>query len=197
MGKRYSILVDTDRCIGCHACSVACKMQWELPEGVWWSRVPTIGGGEPKEPLNGRDKPAGTYPNLQMAWLPLLCMHCDDAPCATVCPVGAISQREDGIVVLDKDKCIGCRYCIWACPYGAPQFDKDVVTKCNLCYPRVDRGRQPACVDACVYGARIFGDINDPESEISKLSAAKGARALLPELRAKPAVRYAGRQVRR
>ncbi len=191
MSKRYAILIDMDRCIGCHACTIACKMANRLPMGVAWSQVKTVGS-------NGMDEPAGVYPNLQLAWLPMLCQHCEDAPCEKVCPVGAISKRDDGIVVLDEDKCIGCRYCMWACPYGAPQIDEenDVVTKCHMCYYRVDQGKQPACVEACVYGARIFGDVNDPESEVSRLSVAKHAQPLLPELGAKPAVRYAGRKVR-
>ncbi len=191
MSKRYAILIDMDRCIGCHACTIACKMTNRLPQSVSWSQVKTIGS-------DGMDEPAGVYPNLQLAWLPMLCQHCEDAPCEKVCPVGAISKRDDGIVVLDEDKCIGCRYCMWACPYGAPQIDeeKHVVTKCHMCYYRVDQGKQPACVEACVYGARIFGDVNDPESKVSRLSAAKQARPLLPELGAKPAVRYAGRKMR-
>lgn len=192
---KYAILVDLHRCIGCHACTVACKFLNETPIGVDWSWVKTI--GDPAAEI-GQDVPSGTYPNLQMAWLPLLCMHCADPPCAHVCPVGAINKRGDGIVILDEDKCIGCRFCIWACPYEAPKQDedKDVVSKCHMCYFRVDQGLEPACVEACVYGARIFGDLNDPESEISRKSAAKLAHPLLPELGAQPAVRYAGARPR-
>jgi DMSO reductase iron-sulfur subunit len=195
MAKRCAILIDIDRCIGCHACSLACKFQNGTPLGVDWHRVETIGT---RETEIGQDVPAGTYPNLHMAWLPLLCMHCADPPCADVCPVGAINEREDGIVILDEDKCIGCRYCTWACPYGALHMDeeKDVVTKCHLCYERVDQGKQPACVEACVYGARVFGDVTDPDSEISRQSAAKGAQAPLAHLGTRPRVRYAGRRVR-
>ncbi|MDP2724666.1 MAG: 4Fe-4S dicluster domain-containing protein [Syntrophales bacterium] len=187
MAKQYGIWYDLERCIGCHACSVACKIENNVDEGIVWHKVKTIGGKH-------MDTPSGAYPNLKMRWEPTLCMHCKDAPCMQACPAGAITRRNDGIVVLDPDVCYGleCKECTYACPYGVIEINEKegVMEKCNLCSHRIDQGLQPACVDACVYEATFFGDLNDPDSVISKKLKEKGGEVLLPERGTDPAVYY-------
>ena len=185
MAKQYGMLIDLKRCIGCHTCTIACKVENGTPLGVDWHRVATIGGDH-------LDTPSGVYPNLSMDYLPVPCMHCQDAPCQQVCPTAAISKRADGIVLIDQEKCIGCQYCVWACPYGVPQYNAQAgkVEKCTLCAQRIDQGQQPFCVDACVWGARVFGDLNDPNSELSKAIAERHGAPALAELGTKPSVYY-------
>lgn len=197
---RYGMVIDLSRCTGCHACAMACKAQNGTPPGVWWSHVET--------------REVGTYPNARMVFLPLLCMHCNNAPCVEVCPTGATYKRQDGIVAVDYDKCMGCKYCIAACPYGARVFvdeirpyytefgltpyeqmmyqkhRRGVVEKCNFCMDRVEQGEQPACVATCPAYARVFGDLDDPRSEVSRLIAERQAVQLLPELGTDPSVYY-------
>ncbi len=200
--KRLGLAIDLDTCVGCHACAVNCK-EWNtagyhapLPDtdpyggdvdGVWLNRVH---GYEARAEGGGQDR---------TVYFPRSCLHCEDAPCVTVCPTGASYKRsEDGIVLVEEDKCIGCKLCSWACPYGAREFDADggVMKKCTLCIDRIynenlaPEERQPACVNACPARARHFGDFNDPESDVSKLTAARGGVALMPELGAKPTNRY-------
>ena len=185
MAKQFGMLVDLKRCIGCHACTLACKVENGTPLGVDWHRVLTIGGEH-------MDSPSGTYPNVSMYWLPVPCMHCQNPPCETVCPTGAITRRADGIVLIERDKCIGCGYCSWACPYEAPQLNPQTgrVEKCTLCAHRVDQGEAPFCVVACVWGARIFGDLNDPNSEVARAIARKRGEIMMPEQGTEPAVFY-------
>ena len=175
--KRWGMVIDLTKCIGCHSCVKACKETHNLPDGVAWNHVYKVG-----------EKDGRVY------WLPTLCMHCENPPCLTACPTGATYKREDGIVLIDQSKCIGCGVCIWACPYGARQIDpiSGFATKCILCYDRVDKGLEPACVEACPVHARIFGDLNDPESEVSKVSKAAGEKlfVLHPEMGTDPSVRY-------
>ncbi len=191
MAKHYGMAIDLARCIGCHACTFACKIENELEVGMNWHRVETV--GDPKAKV-GEDLPAGTYPNLIMYWLPIPCMHCKNPPCMAVCPTAAISKHADGIVSINKVKCIGCKYCLWVCPYEVPQINTvdGKVEKCTFCSHRVSQGEEPFCVEVCVYGARVFGDINDPHSEVSQLIAKKHGRVLLPEQGAEPAVYYVG-----
>jgi DMSO reductase iron-sulfur subunit len=185
------MVIDLTACIGCQACTIACKFENGTALGVDWHRVETI--GDPRAQL-GQDLPRGTYPNLTMAWLPVPCQHCANPPCAQVCPTGAITQTAEGLVLVDQDRCTGCRYCSWACPYQVPQFNLDSGTmeKCTLCAHRVTQGEQPACVAACVYGARIFGDLDDPTSEAAQLIARRHARVLLAEEGTQPAIYYVG-----
>jgi molybdopterin-containing oxidoreductase family iron-sulfur binding subunit len=203
---RYAMAIDVKRCIGCHACAMACKMENNLPNNIWWSRILTSGGQE-------MDTAGGTYPNLHLQYIPLACQHCEDPACVKACPVGATYKREeDGIVIQDYDKCIGCRYCMVACPYsGVRQFnwskpeyyfdiqggDVDVVPhqyntveKCTFCVHRLARGEQPACIDVCTVRARYFGDIDDPESEISKVLKSREHFRLLESKGTGPAVYY-------
>ena len=145
----------------------------------------------------------GEFPNTQTVHFPKSCLHCEDPPCVPVCPTGASYKRaEDGIVLVDYDKCIGCKYCTWACPYGAREFDEQrkVMTKCTLCVDRVtdrtlpERERKPACVLACPANARLFGDVHDPESVVSIAIAERGGYQLMPEWGTRPANHYLPRR---
>jgi len=184
MDKRYGLVIDLDRCIGCQTCRIACKVENNLEIGSGM-RVDTIGGKYP-------DTPAGKYPNLSMYWLPVPCMHCDEPSCLDACPEEAISKRKDGIVLVDEEKCTGCQICIDACPYNVITYDdeRDVIWKCTLCHHRIDEGLQPFCVVCCEDEAIFFGDLNDPESQVSKLITQKKAYTLKPEKETAPAVYY-------
>ncbi len=156
--KKLVMLADTERCVNCKACEVACRAEWNTPLGFNrnWVRetISVSSDGVPRMSLvSGR------------------CQHCDDAPCVSNCPSGASYEREDGIVLVDREICSGCEMCVEVCPYDArfknPLDDK--ISKCTFCQPRIDAGEQPACVEVCFNKALIFGDINDPVSEVSKL----------------------------
>ena len=229
---RYGMVIDLSRCIGCRSCAVVCKMVNAQPPGTWWQRVETVGSEEHMVPV-------GEYPNLSEVFLPVPCMHCENAPCVKVCPVGATWTREDGLVLVDFERCIGCRYCITACPYGVRQFNwqdpdenfkqgfevagfeeneykdkgyrygypvnhrtedgrlvytpkrpKGVVEKCTFCVQFIDKGLAPACVRGCPGNARVFGDLDDPDSEISKVLKDRNVFRLQEELGTKPKVFY-------
>lgn len=158
MATQLGFYVDMNRCTGCKACQISCKTVNELPLGVVWRRVAEVAGGEWVQ-----DGDQFVPSNVFSYFVTAACMHCENALCTQVCPAAAITKREDGIVVIDQTRCIGCRYCEWACPYGAPQFDADrgVMTKCHFCYQRLDAGEKPACVDGCTYRALDFGDIEE------------------------------------
>ena len=159
MTKQLGFHVDQSYCVGCKACQVACKDNYDLPIGVIWRRIVEYGGG------NWVDKNGIQVPlNVFGYYTPMSCLHCIHPACVEVCPTGAMYKRsEDGIVLIDADKCIGCRYCEWACPYGAPQFNEEagVMTKCTGCVDRVTEGKNPVCVDACPMRALEFGDLNE------------------------------------
>jgi len=177
--KRYGMLIDTRRCFGVHACSVACKAENGVPLGQTRSWVEYI--------------EKGTYPNVSRSFLPRLCNHCEKPNCVSVCPTGATWKRaEDGIVVVDADICIGCKYCVQACPYDAryPNPTTGAVDKCDFCFHRVAQGLEPACVEACPSRARVFGDLSDPESEISRTIATNPVTVLRPEKGTEPNVYY-------
>ncbi len=183
MAKRYGIVIDLERCIGCHTCTVACKLENDIEPGSW-IEVGTVGG-------DGMDTAGGSFPNLSMSYLPKACMHCGDAPCIDACPPAAIRRRDDGIVVIDSGECDGCRICLDACPYEVLHFDEagNVAAKCSLCSHRVDEGLEPYCVLCCEGQALHFGDLADPASAVSRL-AAGGSYVLLPEAGTDPATRY-------
>jgi molybdopterin-containing oxidoreductase family iron-sulfur binding subunit len=203
---RYGMVIDLKRCIGCHMCSVACKSNNNLPAGMLWNRVLTIGG-------EAIDTASGTYPNdLHMSYLPVNCQHCANPPCVAACPTGASYKRaEDGIVLVDSDLCIGCRMCMVACPYNArsfnwkkpeyavdfalgdadaPEHQFNVVEKCTFCVNRLARGEAPACMELCSGRARYWGDLDDPESEVNKAMQGRQTVQLLEEKGTGPAVFY-------
>ena len=209
---KLGLVIDLDTCVGCHACAVSCK-EWNSggiagpltdtnpygkdPEGVWFNRVHSYELEATARCGSGADaQPAQPAQTLHF---PRSCLHCETPACVTVCPTGASYKRaEDGIVLVDEDKCIGCKLCSWACPYGAREYSavEGVMKKCTLCVDRIynenleESERQPACVQACPTKARHFGDLGDPESDISKLVAARGGVELMPQLGYQPVNRY-------
>lgn len=183
-GKRYGMLVDLRKCIGCQACTVSCSLENQAPIGQFRTTVLQYEVNLPEE-----DQAA-------MLSLPRLCNHCDNPPCVPVCPVQATFQREDGIVLVDSDRCVGCAYCVQACPYDARFINKETKTadKCTFCEHRLEVGLLPACVESCVGGARVIGDLNDPNSEISRRMAENKdkIKTLKPDQNTNPYVFYIG-----
>ena len=198
--KRLGLVIDLDICVGCHACVVNCK-EWNTggypaplsdqdpygasARGAWLNRVHSY-------EVNGEDGGRTVH-------FPKSCLHCEQAACVTVCPTGASYKRqEDGIVLVDEDKCIGCGLCAWACPYGARELDASagVMKKCTLCIDRiynetlVPGEREPACVATCPARARHFGDFADPASNVSRLTADRGGYDLMPEMGYRPTNKY-------
>ncbi|MBI3014421.1 MAG: 4Fe-4S dicluster domain-containing protein [Candidatus Tectomicrobia bacterium] len=174
------MLIDLRRCLGCHSCAVACKSENDVPLGVYRTWVKIV--------------EKGSYPNVRRVFVPSLCNNCERPVCLSVCPVKATYRRPDGIVMIDEHRCIGCKYCMAACPYDARHVNpiKKIVQKCYFCFHRVDAGLVPACVNTCPGGARVFGDVNDPESEISRLIATNPVQVLKPEKGTEPRVYYIG-----
>ncbi len=210
MNPRYVMAIDLRRCVGCQTCTAACKSANATPPGTQWRRVLDIESGE--------------FPDVRRTFLPVACMHCANPPCMHVCPTTATKQREDGLVTIDYDLCIGCANCIMACPYDArsvarapryaydepmasetARFEPDrlsVATKCTFCKERIDLAAvtgqtpgvdpdvTPACVKSCLSGAMHFGDINDPNSNVSTLLAETENFRLHEELGTDPSVYY-------
>lgn len=205
---KWAMVIDQEKCIGCGYCTLACRAHNDINPDISWNQVIEV------DEIGGRK-----------VYLPLPCMHCEDATCVQVCPVKASYHRPDGIVMMDYDLCIGCRYCEVACPYGARSFNwkeftgenpavpewgypeverrpRGVVEKCSFCYQRIDRGlangmmpgvnanATPACVVACPTRARIFGNLNDPASEVSQLLAAHTNFRVKEDLGTEPRVYY-------
>ena len=201
---QLALVIDLNVCVGCHACVTSCK-EWNTsgtagpladlnpygadPTGTFFNRVQTF--------------EVGSYPNTETVHFPKSCLHCEDPPCVPVCPTGASYKREeDGIVLVDSDKCIGCKYCSWACPYGVRELDehRKVMTKCTLCVDRIydetlpEDERKPACVNACPTSARLFGDVGDPDSDVSVAIRESGGYPLMPEWGTRPANHYLPRR---
>ncbi len=178
---QYGMLIDIRRCIGCHSCTVACKSEFDVPLGAERSWVEYVEKGE--------------YPHVGRSFLPRLCNHCSVPKCVPVCPTDATYKRkQDGIVVVDSGVCIGCKYCILACPYDT-RFLNPVTRyadKCDFCVHRVGKGLVPSCVNTCIGGARVFGDLNDPNSEISSRIATSPVTILRAEAGTRPNVFYIG-----
>ncbi len=198
---RYGMVIDLSKCVGCNACAVACKQENGTPPGILWSKVIQY--------------ESGVYPNARLKFLPMLCMHCQEAPCLEVCPTGATYRAEGGLILVNDALCLTCRYCIMACPYEARTYNskrpqpyytgqelteaekieylqhpKGSIEKCTFCAHRLRQGKQPACVATCLSNARIFGDLDDPEAEVSRLVASGAAKTWLEEQGTKPSVFY-------
>lgn len=198
---RYGMVVDLRKCIGCQSCVVACKAEHNTPTGILQTNV--------------LERELGKFPNVVRVFLPVLCNHCEEPTCVEVCPSQATTKREDGVVMVDFQKCIGCGACVEHCPYharvlvqdnrtlfpdGKTAFEKpvhqkipgQVALKCDFCFFRVDKGKQPACVEVCPTQARLFGDVADPKSTVSGLIQKYKAWVMLPDKNTKPQVYYIG-----
>lgn len=171
---RYALVIDTNKCTGCGACIEACRLRNNLPEGT--SYIYRIVKGDSRKPW----------------FLMVQCQHCANPPCATVCPTNATYRREDGVVLIDERLCVGCKYCMQVCPYRARVYEEErgVADKCWLCLPWVLGGGLPACVEACIPGARFFGRADDPESEVAQLIASGRAKPLHPEFGTDPSILF-------
>jgi molybdopterin-containing oxidoreductase family iron-sulfur binding subunit len=200
---RYGMVIDLERCIGCQACTVACKEENRTAPRVFWNRL--------------YDVEVGTYPNVKRVFLPRPCMHCAEAPCVAACPTGATYRRDDGLVLVNAERCVGCKACMVACPYGARYFyeggatyfpggsypephlphqihQSGTVEKCTYCVHRLDEGFEPACVVACPTRARVFGDLEDAQSEVSRLLRERNAFRIFPEMGTDPSTWYLSRR---
>jgi tetrathionate reductase subunit B len=155
--RRYALVVDSRKCINCKACVVACKAENSVPIGKFRNWI--------------NEETRGEYPSLMASFEPEQCHHCDSPSCVRVCPTGASWQRGDGLVLVEADDCIGCGYCIIACPYDARFFNPEsrIADKCTMCAHRVDHGRLPACVETCPTKVRVFDDLNAPGSRLKAL----------------------------
>ena len=175
--SNYAMVIDTSRCFDCKACMIACKVENDVPKGSWRNWVKHDGGD------TGR----------RTQFQPGQCMQCDEPSCVAACPVGATYKQDNALVVIDPAKCIGCGNCISACPYGARYLNPTVRTadKCDFCEHRLRRGDEPACVETCPTKARIFGDLDDPESSIAKLMESSSVVQLIhPKINTMPRIYY-------
>ena len=192
----YAMVIDLNTCVGCNACMAACAMENQTP--VWKNKWRTY----------VHEKEIGTTEQVRRRFFPRLCNHCDNPPCLTVCPTGATYKRGDGIVLVDPERCMGCRACAMACPYdaryevtyddiktgkefyGELQRQSPSMDKCSFCAHRLDKGLKPACVETCVGSARMFGDLDNPADPVTQLVASGVAQPLMPHLGTKPNVYY-------
>jgi molybdopterin-containing oxidoreductase family iron-sulfur binding subunit len=195
------MIINLKRCIGCDACALGCKQANGTPPGIFWSHV--------------IHKEVGEFPTARVEYTPMLCMHCENAPCVKACPTGASVKEANGIVHVIQDKCIGCKQCVVVCPYKARWYlDKNIegyypgqgltakekatygdfvagrVSKCNFCMDKVAAGDEPLCAQTCPASARIFGDLDDPGSEAAKLMRTRNPQPLGTEYGTNPSVFY-------
>jgi Fe-S-cluster-containing dehydrogenase component len=177
---RLGFVLNQNTCIGCHACTVACKSEHQIPLGNFRTWVKYIEKGE--------------FPDVQRKFAVLRCNHCDDAPCMSICPTKSLFRRDNGIVDFDSERCIGCKSCMQACPYDALYIDPNTQTaaKCNYCAHRIEVGLEPACVIVCPVQAIIAGDLDDPASKIARLVATEEVQVRKPEQGTRPKVFYLG-----
>ncbi|MEJ2312534.1 MAG: 4Fe-4S dicluster domain-containing protein [Gemmatimonadales bacterium] len=199
----YGMGVDVERCIGCGMCAKACKTENDVPLepyyfNTWIERYVIQTDGEvvvdsPNGGLDGFPRAQSEGEIQRTFFVPKLCNHCEDPPCVQVCPVGATFTTEDGAVLVDEEYCIGCRYCIQACPYGARWFhpEKHVAAKCTLCYHRLVEGLVPACVEVCPTGARVFGEVEHRATPLARFMRLNEIQVLKPHMNTKPRVYYA------
>ncbi|MDO8671618.1 MAG: 4Fe-4S dicluster domain-containing protein [Dehalococcoidia bacterium] len=213
----WAFVVDITKCIGCGRCVMACKLENHVPidpdlNRTWIERYAVDADGEiysdsPHAGVNGFPAKLETKEDLQATksfFVPKLCNQCEHAPCISVCPVNASHKTSEGVVLIDQSRCIGCRYCIVACPYGAryllpdhavtPTGNSRVADKCTWCYHRTTKGLKPACVEACPRGARLFGNRRDENDPVAKILKEKEVHVLKPALGTKPHVFYIGLQ---
>ena len=177
-GKKFGWFIDTRRCFGCHGCEVSCKAENDVPLGNYIRQT--------------FYKDTGTYPKVARMFLPMSCQHCEDAPCLKACPTGAIKKGIGGSVIIDYSTCDGSGSCVDACPYGAIYLDpqKDQAVKCHNCYHRLGQDMEPACASTCPADAIYFGDLNDPNSKVSKaLDKAEATHLPLVQLRTEKGTR--------
>jgi len=199
----WGYVVDTTRCIGCGSCVRACKVENGVPESyfrTWVERYEIDGHDEVF--VDSPDGAMASFPHDRLEdrpiekafFVPKLCNHCRNSACTQVCPVGASFHSPDGVVLIDKDRCVGCGYCVQACPYGCRYISHDLGTadKCTFCYHRIHRGLLPACVQACPRDARIFGDLRDPDSRIRSILRQRSYNLLKPDMGTTPKCYYLG-----
>jgi tetrathionate reductase subunit B len=174
---RYGMVIDETKCVGCHACRVACQNQNGLPAEESYNHL--------------EEREYGTFPNYNREFIPVQCQHCDNPPCVKVCPTGASYKRKDGIVLVNKDQCIGCKYCLAACPYNVRIITKEgYIEKCRFCLEFIEKGEEPACLRTCMAGVRTFGDLDDPDSEVSRMIVRDRLKRFKADLNTLPRIYY-------
>ena len=203
-GRNYGMGIQVEKCIGCGKCAEACKEENNVPKEpfffrTWVERYVIKKNGEVSvQSIDSRIEQSKEIFDekeiMRSFFVPKLCNQCENPPCVQVCPVGATFKTEDGVILVDENRCIGCRYCIQACPYGARYLhpEKEVADKCTFCYHRITKGMLPACVEVCPTQARIFGDVKSGASPLNRFKRMNKLHVLKPSLNTEPKVSYSG-----